>query len=135
MNADNERRLTGRRILIVEDDPPSARMLTALLDSEGADVMVAHNADDALLQLERVVADLAIVDLILPTASGITLVRHLKQDERTRPVVVIGVSVLNGGHIEQLALDSGCAAFLRKPLEIDVMVKTVLRLLKASEHE
>ncbi len=113
MHPDSGQRLSGLPILIVEDDPPNARMLAAVFRSEGADIRVASGPDEALEILERFSARVAIVDVVLPTMSGVALARRIKSQPSTRAVVIIAVSVLNGPGLEQLALRSGCAAFIR----------------------
>ncbi len=122
--------LQGLRVLVVEDDPASARMLAALCASQGAEVRIAQSPDQAMTLLEEFPARVAIIDLILPRMSGLALVRKIKDNPATTTNVVVAVSILNGPNIERLAHEAGCAAFVRKPIEVDSLVRIVLEHLE-----
>jgi two-component system cell cycle response regulator DivK len=124
------RPLSGIPILIVEDDPASARLFAALLRSEGAETHVAVDAETALIALETFPAQVVVIDLILPKMSGLLLVKQLKADPRQRDVVIVAVSVINGPHTERMALEHGCAAYVQKPIDVDAFVRTVLAHLQ-----
>lgn len=122
--------LAGVRILILEDHPASARLLTALFSRKGCDVRVAATAEDALVVLETFPAQAVIADLVLPKMSGLTFVRQIKAEPATREILVIAVSVGNGPDTERLALESGCAAYIRKPIDVQTFTETVATLLR-----
>ena len=125
-----EARLDGVPILIVEDDAAGARLLVVLLATAGADVRVAHSAEDALAMLQSFPAQVVVVDLILPRMNGLLFVQQLKASPATRHIVVIAVSVINGPQTERLAMESGCAVYVRKPLDIETFVEIVDQQLK-----
>lgn len=125
--------LNGVRILVVEDDPASARLLLVLLVQQGADVRVAQNAEEANAILKTYAAQMIVADLILPKMSGLLLVKQLKANEATRDIPVIAVSVVDGAETERLALQSGCAAYIRKPIDIETFTTVVVAHLKGSK--
>jgi len=120
--------LAGVLILVVDDDPPSARLLRVLLAGAGAQVRTAHTAEEALSLLAGFPARLIVVDLILPGISGLLLARRIK--ERSPETVIVAVSVAHGPEVERHALASGCAALLHKPIDVNTFVQTVTRLLR-----
>jgi CheY-like chemotaxis protein len=124
--------LTGVPILIVEDDPAGARLLAVLLGRAGGEVRVAHSAEEALAILRVFQPRVVVVDLILPGMSGLQFVQRLKLDPSTRDIVVIAVSVVNGRETQQLALESGCAEYISKPIDVDSFVQTVHKHVKAT---
>jgi CheY-like chemotaxis protein len=64
-------------MLIVEDDPASARLVAALLAAEGTtDVRIAHSAEEALDIIRTAPIRVLIVDLLLPGMSGLALVER-----------------------------------------------------------
>ena len=65
-------------VLLVEDEPAQREILRYNLTSEGYDVTVAENGDDALLLAEEVEPDLVLLDWMLPGVSGIEVLRRLK---------------------------------------------------------
>ena len=80
------------RLLICEDDPDSARALVEMLALEGYQADVAVTARDALAMARKGGYAAALVDLQLPDADGVSLIRALKADGDTRAMPVIVVS-------------------------------------------
>ena len=122
--------LAGVPILVVDDDAPSARLLRVLLAGAGAVVRTAHNADEALALLADFPAQLFVVDLILPGMSGLLLAQRVKEASPT--AVVVAVSVAHGPDVERLALESGCATLIHKPIDVNTFVQSAIRLLRTT---
>jgi CheY-like chemotaxis protein len=119
--------LAGIPILVVDDDPPSARLVRVLLAGAGADVRTAYSAEEALELLRQFPARAFVVDLILPGMSGFVLARRLKA---TAPdAVVVAISVVHGAETERVALESGCVALLHKPIDVNSFAQSVARHL------
>ena len=116
-------------ILVVEDNAESARLLALLLNQAGGNVRVARSAEEALGVLERFPAHVVVLDLILPRMSGVLLAQALKAAPATHDAIVIAVTVLDGAEIERQARRSGCAAFVRKPIDIHTFTQTVLNAM------
>jgi DNA-binding response OmpR family regulator len=123
--------LAGIPILVVDDDPPSARLVRVLLAGAGAIVRTAYSAEEALELLREFPAQAFVVDLILPGMSGFVLARRLKA--AVPDGVVVAISVVHGTETERVALDSGCAALLHKPIDVNSFVQTIARLLGRTE--
>jgi CheY-like chemotaxis protein len=115
--------------LVVEDDPASARLVEAVLTTEGiTDVHVAHTAEEALAVLGDDFIRVLIVDVVLPGMSGLVLVRRVKSEPATRHVIAIATSACDEPGLATDAIDSGCIAFVPKPIEFD----TLLAILRAT---
>lgn len=86
------------RLLICEDDPDAAHTLVEMLSYEGFDTEVAATAREALSMARRTPYAAALIDLHLPDADGVSLIRALKSDKETRsmPVVVVSGDVARG---------------------------------------
>jgi len=123
--------LDGVAVLVVEDHLPSARMLSALLTAAGADVKRVEDAESAAAVLDAFRPSVVVVDVVLPGTSGLALVETIKADVRTRNIVCIAVTVLNGPESERVALAAGCAAYVRKPIDTDTFVALVARHLRS----
>ena len=76
------------RILLVEDDPDAAEILSILLVSEGYEVRVADNAFSALRELERFRPAIALVDIGLPIVNGYELARRIQARARCGLIAV-----------------------------------------------
>jgi CheY-like chemotaxis protein len=123
--------LEGFSVLVVEDDPAGGRMLGALLAAEGAVVRLCSNGEDALRIAPGFQPRLAVIDLALPGMSGLILLHALRQQPGCAELIGIAVSALNGPRIEQLADQSGFAAFVRKPINLDELLRLAADLLGA----
>ena len=106
-------------ILVVEDDPASARLLSVLLTNHGATVRIAHDGEDAVEILRTFAARIVVVDLVLPRMSGLLLATALRAAPRTRDTPIIAVSVIDGPDTERIVLSSGCVAYVRKPIDVE----------------
>ncbi len=126
-DAPDVERLARVPILVVDDDPPSARLLRVLLDGAGAQVRTAHSAEEALGLLARAPARLVVIDLILPGMSGLLLARRIA--ETSPETVLVAVSVAHGPEVERHAHASGCVTLLHKPIDVNTFVHTIARLL------
>ncbi len=104
-------------VLVVDDDAAGAKLASILLRNEGCDVRVAQSAEEAFNVLEHFRPRVIVLDLILPLMSGLLFAQHIKGDPATSDIVLVAVTVINGPDTERMALSSGCAAYLRKPID------------------
>jgi two-component system cell cycle response regulator DivK len=111
------RSLDGIRVLLVEDDPLSLKLLEAVLAGEGSEVRSARSAEEALEVLQSFRATVAVIDLILPLASGLLLAERLKSDPATSDLVLIAVTAFNGPEARRMATAAGFSLYVRKPLD------------------
>src|SRR5438093_3025743 len=83
---------TGQRtILVIEDDPWTRTITTALLAGEGFAVVEAKNGEEGLNMARQHSPDAVLLDLALPTKSGLEVLRELKSDDATggSPVIIV----------------------------------------------
>jgi CheY-like chemotaxis protein len=125
-------RLSGASALIVDDDAAGAKLLAVLLRSEGCQVEIVGSAEDALAALRTFEPRVIVIDLVLPLMSGLLLAQQIKANPALRDIVLIAVTSLNGTEGEAMALQAGCTAYLRKPIDALAFASTVLRLIEAA---
>lgn len=111
------RSLKDLPVLIVDDDQPSAKLLSVVLSGEGCRVRVAQSAEEALIMLRSFQPQVVIIDLILPLMSGLLLAQRLRSEPATQDAVLIAVTAFNGPQAQRVALDAGFAAYVRKPID------------------
>ena len=114
------------RILVVDDDPSDAEIVSLYLSRDGYAVSVL---DDPTLAIGKVADEqpaLVILDILMPAKSGWELLRELKADQRTRDVPVIICSVL---HERKMGLLLGAAEYLTKPIIPEDLLRTVRKFV------
>jgi two-component system KDP operon response regulator KdpE len=115
------------RVLIVEDEPPMRRFLKAILTSRGYHVFEARNAREGLDQVVATHPDVILLDLGLPDADGVDVVRELRLRSRI-PIIIVSVRDDESDKIE--ALDAGADDYLTKPFregELLARIRAVMR--------
>jgi DNA-binding transcriptional MerR regulator len=113
-------------ILLAERDPYAAEFEEFFLQTEGYDVALALDADDAARQFEQRLPQLAVVELLISGGTGAELCRRLKEGGVP---ACLAISTLEA---RDEALGAGADAFLQKPLDPLQLVSTVKDLLGES---
>jgi len=104
-------------VLIVEDDPASAKLVAVLLAGEGFHTRITRSAEEALEAIDAALPDVIVLDLVLPLMSGLLLTKLLKARDTTRHIPIIAVTAFNGDEARRIALAAGCDAYVRKPID------------------
>ena len=116
-------------ILVVDDNSITQRMVGYILQQQGHHVVAAEHGHAALTLLDEQTCDLVIADLTMPIMDGLTLLHHLRADERYHalPVVMLTASVLDQDR--RRAQEGGASAFLTKPATSCMLHTTLSQLL------
>lgn len=104
-------------VLVVDDDETMREVLTVRLEDWGYRVQTVGDADGARSAIGKFDPDVVLADIVLPGMSGIELLRLLKEDDDSRPVIL-----MTGHGSVDLAVEAmkeGAEDFLTKPLETD----------------
>jgi CheY-like chemotaxis protein len=118
--------LVGRHLLVVEDDKDARDMLCAMLDYEGAMVLGAASAEEALEILRTVRPHAIITDIMLSGRDGFWLLAQLRASRRTAHIPVVAVTAVAG---RQEVVNAGFDAFLSKPVRPEGVPDAVLAAL------
>ncbi|MDM7322136.1 MAG: phosphate regulon transcriptional regulator PhoB [Gammaproteobacteria bacterium] len=122
--------MSGKTILIVEDEKPIREMVSFALGRAGYSLMEAGDISEAFECLARQVPDLILLDWMLPGASGLELARRLKKDELTRDVPIIMLTARGEEEDKVTGLEAGADDYITKPFsprELQARIKAVLR--------
>ncbi|HEX8096631.1 MAG TPA: ATP-binding protein, partial [Pyrinomonadaceae bacterium] len=129
----HERRaeLTGRRILVVDDDPDALALLGTILTRAGAEVVSASSASAALEVLERTSVDLIISDIGMPGEDGYELIRKVRALAARRgeriPAIALTAYAREEDRVRSLA--EGFQAHIVKPSEPGELLRAVAALI------
>ena len=125
MSSNEPQRSGPKRILIVEDNELNMKLLNDVLEAYGYEI-IKTGSGLAALDLARLHRpDLILIDIQLPDISGLDAVRQLKQDEQTKAIPVIAVTAFAMAGDERRALDSGCDAYIAKPIMLREFLVTI----------
>lgn len=115
------------RILVVDDDPHHNKIVKALLEHEGFEVMTAVSTRQAVEVQWKFEPDLAILDIMMPKLDGYTACDTLRKVHPEMPIVML--SAKDRAEDVKEAWDWGASHYLTKPFEPAELVAVVKRLL------
>jgi two-component system, OmpR family, response regulator MprA len=119
--------LGGSRVLVVEDDERLAATLERMLAAEGHEVEIAGDGLAALRSARLRAPDLAVLDVMLPGADGISVCRRLRE---TAQFPILMLTALSGTEERVRGLDSGADDYLVKPFAYQELLARVRALLR-----
>ncbi len=122
--------MSGKHILIVEDEQAIREMVGFALGRAGFELEEAADATEAQERLAERLPDLILMDWMLPGTSGIDLARRIKRDEYTREVPIIMLTARGEEDDKVGGLDAGVDDYVTKPFsprELVARIKAVLR--------
>jgi signal transduction histidine kinase/response regulator RpfG family c-di-GMP phosphodiesterase len=127
----NAPKLTGLRVLVVDDQSDTRELLTAILYFSEAEVKTARNIEEAMECFFAWQPEIVISDIAMPDGDGYELIRRLKKHERSSGVKVptIALTAHAGTEDRIRALAAGFQLYLSKPVEPDELVVSVASLL------
>jgi two-component system response regulator PhoP len=116
------------RLLLVEDDLNLSRSLATQLEQKGYTVSAATDGREGLYLAREFPCDLAIVDLGLPTLSGVELIKSLRADGKSYPILVLTARDRWQDKVEVLKL--GADDYVVKPFNVEELLARVDALLR-----
>ena len=123
--------MTGKYILIADDEPKMRRVLEMMLQRMGHRVLSAANGREALDLFSTSPVDLIVADMRMPEVDGLELLAALRERGSSVPVIVITAH----GTIETAvaAMKRGAFDYVLRPFDIEVLEVTVNRAIENSE--
>jgi two-component system, OmpR family, phosphate regulon response regulator PhoB len=121
------------RILLIEDERDLTEVLTYNLNREGYETLVAHDGQEGLRKAQTLLPELIILDLMLPTLDGQTVLRELRAGERTREIPVIILSAKAEEMDQVVGFSLGCDDYVTKPFHIKVLLQRIKALQRRLE--
>ena len=126
-----------KTILVVDDEPDTIDYVTALLEDNDYTVLSAHNAERGMALLEKEGPDLILVDVMMPGASGLSLIHQIRRNPNHTKTPVIMVTgkpeVLQDGgrsYLDRFRVEPP-DAILEKPFDPDNLLRMLEGFLKS----
>ncbi|MCU0471863.1 MAG: response regulator [Bacteroidales bacterium] len=112
----NDLHLTGKNIVIVEDDMPSIRYYETLLKSSGAGVKIFRNGKEFIdyLKQDPGQIDLVFMDFLIPLINGIECLRIFRKERKNIPVLML--TAYSSEQCKTEAYLAGCNEYVLKPI-------------------
>lgn len=139
-SADEELRLAGTRIMVAEDDGVSMEIARTTLVNEGAEVMAAENGVVALTLFKSAAEnsiDAILMDVAMPVLDGVSVTKEIRAMQRGDAQTVPIIAMIAGSDEEDIGrlFDAGMNDYISKPVDITMLVKTLLGAMKRNTNE
>lgn len=122
-------RVTGRSVLIVEDNELNMKLFHDLLVAHGYRTIQTRNGLEALDLARAHRPDLILMDIQLPEVSGLEVTKWLKDDDELRDIPVIAVTAFAMKGDEERILQGGCEGYISKPISVPHFLETIARYI------
>lgn len=116
----------GQTLLVIDDDDFARRMMLRALRRRGFTVEEACDGESGVEAVRRLMPDLVLLDLRMPgKLSGVDVAHTLNVDPSTAAVPVIVVSASTHADARSIMAELGCAAFIEKPVDFDLLYDAI----------
>ncbi|MFZ9656772.1 MAG: phosphate regulon transcriptional regulator PhoB [Limnohabitans sp.] len=123
------------RVLIVEDEPAIAELISINLRHHGLSPLWVENGELAQKEIDTVLPDLILLDWMLPGESGVTLARKWRSDPRTKGVPIIMLTAKVDENDKVKGLDAGADDYITKPFSVSEMLARIRAVLRRRAPE
>jgi signal transduction histidine kinase/CheY-like chemotaxis protein len=118
-----------KRLLVVDDVAPNRAMMLDLLQDAGFSVAAATNGLECLVLLDSFKPDLILMDVMMPVMDGNDTTRQIRRMPGVGDIPIIAVTASASAEDEHKSRDAGANAFVAKPIDHDLLLRTIGRLL------
>ena len=118
--------LTGKTVVITDDDHRNIFTLRNVLQKEGMNVVTADNGADCLEKMKEIgQADIVLMDIMMPVMDGYEAIRRIRQDENNKdlPIIALTAKAMKGDR--EKCLDAGANDYISKPMKLDQLLSAM----------
>ena len=124
-----------KKILIVEDEETSRRILTLALEGKDVELIFAESGEDAVEMAARHGPDLIVMDVMLPRLDGFEAAKAIRSTAGLRQVPIIALTARTTRYDEKQAREAGCADYVTKPFRVGDLRERIARYLARGEEK
>ncbi len=118
-----EDKLTGKTVLIVDDDVRNIFSLTGVLESRGMHVLVARNGNEGIDQYnEHNEIDLILMDIMMPIIDGYETINAIRKTERGKDVPIIAITAKSMPDDRNKCIEAGADDYTTKPIDVEKLI-------------
>ena len=122
--------MTDNNVMVVEDNEKNRKLMRVVLKAKGYNVIEATTGEEALNLLKNQKPNIILMDIQLPGIDGLTLIKQIKADSVTKEIPIIAVTAYAMKGDEQKILDTGCEAYMSKPIntqELPIIIEKYIK--------
>jgi PAS domain S-box-containing protein len=114
---------SGKKILIIEDDPTSFEFLSEVLQPTQCSIQHANNGIDAIKWFQEVSFDLVLLDIQLPEMDGYQIANTIRKYNQDIPIIAQTAHAMSDD--KQKCFNAGCNGYLSKPVQFEHLLETI----------
>lgn len=119
-----------KKILVADDNPDIVELLSSRLEAYGFDVVSADSGVNTLLKTIEEKPDLIILDIKMPSGTGIGVYENIRRQKQIADIPVIFITAYASPEIETQVRHLGAEDFISKPFDADELLEKVRKVLK-----
>ncbi|MGE0535253.1 MAG: ATP-binding protein [Pirellulales bacterium] len=120
------------RVLVVEDGDTNRKLVSLVLRRAGVEVVEAENGQVGVEKASAERFDLILMDMQMPVLDGYNATRQLRQHGIDIPIIALTAHAMKGDEEECIA--AGCSGYLAKPIDTDLLLRTVAGILTRAKR-
>ncbi len=124
------KKIKEAEILVVDDSTTNVVLIEAVLGEMGYNITTTLNAKEAFKAIEKKIPDLILLDLLMPRISGYDFLKEIRGTDKTKEIPVIVISAVTDQLNIKKIMDLGADEFIKKPLDIEILIDKVEKFLK-----
>lgn len=122
--------MSDKNVMVVEDNEKNRKLMRVVLKAKGYNVIEATTGEEALNLLKNQKPNIILMDIQLPGIDGLTLIKQIKADSVTKEIPIIAVTAYAMKGDEQKILDTGCEAYMSKPINTQELPLVIEKYIK-----
>jgi len=119
-----------KKILIADDEPDILEILQFNLETEGFQVFIAKNGNEAIEAAKKHLPDLIILDVMMPYKNGIEVCNILRLQPAFKETLIVFLSALSDEITEVKGLETGADDYLTKPISPKILITKINALFR-----
>jgi two-component system, OmpR family, alkaline phosphatase synthesis response regulator PhoP len=124
-----------KKILIADDEPDILEILQFNLETEGFEVFIAKNGNEAIEAAKKHLPDLIILDVMMPYKNGIEVCNILRLQPAFKETLIVFLSALSDEITEVKGLETGADDYLTKPISPKILITKINALFRRLNKE
>jgi len=128
--------LTGKKILLVDDDPRNLFAVTSLLERQGAEVLTADSGQNGIDLLKKKSGiDIVLMDIMMPEMDGYQATQIIRNMPEFASLPIVALTAKAMAEDREKGIQAGCSDFVPKPVENERLLGVIQRWIERNSRE